>query len=229
VLKLAPLAEWTTRDVWYACEQLAIPLCRSMSRATRQSAASRARRFQPIRNDPRSGRWAGRKVSAGFILRLRRCGRGSIQDPVSSAAADETGGTQKCVEKSGSRNAVHYRIHHRTVHRAHRSGRGNHYGAGPGAVSRSSAPEAVGIGLMFATRREIDPGAGADCSEERGVANIGFHATGWSAGCSGRFTVFETPGHDGLAESAECAAGRNSGEYGGLAIVLCASSAKGAS
>jgi len=26
VLKLAPLAEWTTRDVWYACEQLSIPL-----------------------------------------------------------------------------------------------------------------------------------------------------------------------------------------------------------
>ena len=26
VLKLAPLAEWTTRDVWYACEQLGIPL-----------------------------------------------------------------------------------------------------------------------------------------------------------------------------------------------------------
>ena len=26
VLKLAPLAAWTTRDVWYACEQLSIPL-----------------------------------------------------------------------------------------------------------------------------------------------------------------------------------------------------------
>ena len=26
VLKLAPLASWTTRDVWYACEQLSIPL-----------------------------------------------------------------------------------------------------------------------------------------------------------------------------------------------------------
>jgi len=26
VLKLAPLAEWTTRDVWYACAQLGIPL-----------------------------------------------------------------------------------------------------------------------------------------------------------------------------------------------------------
>jgi len=26
VLKLATLAEWTTRDVWYACEQLGIPL-----------------------------------------------------------------------------------------------------------------------------------------------------------------------------------------------------------
>ena len=26
ILKLAPLAAWTTRDVWYACEELAIPL-----------------------------------------------------------------------------------------------------------------------------------------------------------------------------------------------------------
>jgi len=26
VLKLAPLAAWTTRDVWYACEELSIPL-----------------------------------------------------------------------------------------------------------------------------------------------------------------------------------------------------------
>ena len=26
VLKLAPLVDWTTRDVWYACEQLSIPL-----------------------------------------------------------------------------------------------------------------------------------------------------------------------------------------------------------
>src|SRR5579863_6840101 len=26
VLKLAPLASWTTRDVWYACEELSIPL-----------------------------------------------------------------------------------------------------------------------------------------------------------------------------------------------------------
>jgi phosphoadenosine phosphosulfate reductase len=47
VLKLAPLAAWTTRDVWYGCESLGIPI-------------------DP--NDPRSGRWAGRKVECGIHI-----------------------------------------------------------------------------------------------------------------------------------------------------------------
>ncbi len=49
VLKLAPLAEWTTRDVWYACEQFAIPLLPLYERGlSLRSAASPVRHFRPI-------------------------------------------------------------------------------------------------------------------------------------------------------------------------------------
>ena len=69
VLKLAPLAAWTTRDVWYACEQLCDPA----------AAALRARIFLDwlramylascsIPMIPRSGRWSGRKVECGIHI-----------------------------------------------------------------------------------------------------------------------------------------------------------------
>ena len=60
VLKLAPLAAWTTRDVWYACEQLSIPLLPLYEKGYSSSGSEV--------HDPRSGRWAGRKVECGIHI-----------------------------------------------------------------------------------------------------------------------------------------------------------------
>ena len=76
VLKLAPLAEWTTRDVWYACEQLSIPLLPLYERGYSSigcepctSTSSRSER-SALGALGRAERW-----SAGFIFRRRRHSR----------------------------------------------------------------------------------------------------------------------------------------------------------
>jgi hypothetical protein len=69
VLKLAPLAEWTTRDVWYACEQLSIPLLPLYERGYSSIGCEPCTSLPLDPNDPRSGRWAGRKVECGIHIR----------------------------------------------------------------------------------------------------------------------------------------------------------------
>jgi phosphoadenosine phosphosulfate reductase len=68
VLKLAPLAAWTTRDVWYACEQLAIPLLPLYERGYSSIGCEPCTSLPTDPNDPRSGRWAGRKVECGIHI-----------------------------------------------------------------------------------------------------------------------------------------------------------------
>lgn len=68
VLKLAPLAEWTTRDVWYACEQLQIPLLPLYERGYTSIGCEPCTTLPLDPNDPRSGRWAGRKVECGIHI-----------------------------------------------------------------------------------------------------------------------------------------------------------------
>jgi phosphoadenosine phosphosulfate reductase len=68
VLKLAPLAAWTTRDVWYACEQLAIPLLPLYERGYTSIGCEPCTSLPLDPNDPRSGRWAGRKVECGIHI-----------------------------------------------------------------------------------------------------------------------------------------------------------------
>jgi phosphoadenosine phosphosulfate reductase len=68
VLKLAPLAEWTTRDVWYACEQLAIPLLPLYELGYSSIGCEPCTTLPLDPNDPRSGRWAGRKVECGIHI-----------------------------------------------------------------------------------------------------------------------------------------------------------------
>jgi len=72
VLKLAPLAEWTTRDVWYACEQLAIPLLPLYERGYSSIGCEPCTSIPTDPNDPRSGRWAGRKVECGIHIEAAR-------------------------------------------------------------------------------------------------------------------------------------------------------------
>jgi len=68
VLKLAPLAEWTTRDVWYACEQLQIPLLPLYERGYSSIGCEPCTTLPLDPNDPRSGRWAGQKVECGIHI-----------------------------------------------------------------------------------------------------------------------------------------------------------------
>jgi len=68
VLKLAPLAAWTTRDVWYACETLAIPLLPLYALGYSSIGCQPCTTLPLDPNDPRSGRWAGRKVECGIHI-----------------------------------------------------------------------------------------------------------------------------------------------------------------
>jgi phosphoadenosine phosphosulfate reductase len=68
VLKLAPLAEWTTRDVWYACEELGIPLLPLYEKGYSSIGCEPCTTLPLDPNDPRSGRWAGRKVECGIHI-----------------------------------------------------------------------------------------------------------------------------------------------------------------
>lgn len=68
VLKLAPLAEWTTRDVWYACEQLQIPLLPLYEKGYSSIGCEPCTTLPLDPNDPRSGRWAGQKVECGIHI-----------------------------------------------------------------------------------------------------------------------------------------------------------------
>ncbi|MGA2046425.1 MAG: phosphoadenylyl-sulfate reductase [Terracidiphilus sp.] len=68
VLKLAPLAAWTTRDVWYACEQLSIPLLQLYELGYSSIGCEPCTSLPLDANDPRSGRWAGRKVECGIHI-----------------------------------------------------------------------------------------------------------------------------------------------------------------
>ena len=68
VLKLAPLAAWTTCDVWYACEQLSIPLLPLYERGYSSIGCEPCTSLPLDPNDPRSGRWAGRKVECGIHI-----------------------------------------------------------------------------------------------------------------------------------------------------------------
>lgn len=68
VLKLAPLAHWTTRDVWYACEQLSIPLLPLYERGYSSIGCEPCTTPPLDPNDPRSGRWGGRKVECGIHI-----------------------------------------------------------------------------------------------------------------------------------------------------------------
>jgi phosphoadenosine phosphosulfate reductase len=68
VLKLAPLAHWTTRDVWYACEALSIPLLPLYEQGYSSIGCEPCTTLPTDPNDPRSGRWAGRKVECGIHI-----------------------------------------------------------------------------------------------------------------------------------------------------------------
>jgi len=68
VLKVAPLVAWTTRDVWYACEELGIPLLPLYARGYSSIGCEPCTSLPLDPNDLRSGRWAGRKAECGIHI-----------------------------------------------------------------------------------------------------------------------------------------------------------------
>lgn len=68
ILKLAPLAAWTTRDVWYACEELGIPRLSLYDQGYNSIGCKPCTSLPIDPNDLRSGRWAGRKVECGIHI-----------------------------------------------------------------------------------------------------------------------------------------------------------------
>ena len=68
VRKLSPLAEWTTRDVWQLCQSFGIPLLPLYAQGYSSIGCEPCTSLPTDPNDPRSGRWAGKKVECGIHL-----------------------------------------------------------------------------------------------------------------------------------------------------------------
>ncbi len=68
VRKLSPFADWTTRDVWQSCAYYGIPLLDLYERGYSSIGCEPCTSVPTDPNDPRSGRWAGRKVECGIHI-----------------------------------------------------------------------------------------------------------------------------------------------------------------
>jgi phosphoadenosine phosphosulfate reductase len=68
VVKLSPLAHFTTADVWHACEELGISLLPLYARGYSSIGCEPCTSLPLDPGDARSGRWAGRKVECGIHI-----------------------------------------------------------------------------------------------------------------------------------------------------------------
>jgi phosphoadenosine phosphosulfate reductase len=66
--KLSPLAEWTTRDMWHYAEAHDIPLLSLYDKGYTSIGCAPCTSLPFDANDPRSGRWSGRKLECGIHL-----------------------------------------------------------------------------------------------------------------------------------------------------------------
>ncbi len=66
--KLNPLAEWSTRDVWEYAAAQAIPLLPLYDLGYTSIGCAPCTSLPSDANDPRSGRWSGRKLECGIHL-----------------------------------------------------------------------------------------------------------------------------------------------------------------
>jgi phosphoadenosine phosphosulfate reductase len=68
LLKISPLAEWTTRDVWYYAQEQGIPLLPLYDQGYSSIGCEPCTSLPSDANDPRSGRWSGRKQECGIHI-----------------------------------------------------------------------------------------------------------------------------------------------------------------
>ena len=68
VRKLSPFADWTTRDVWQLSTHLGIPLLPLYDAGYTSIGCEPCTTLPTDPNDPRSGRWAGKKVECGIHI-----------------------------------------------------------------------------------------------------------------------------------------------------------------
>jgi len=66
--KLSPLAEWTTRDVWYYAEAHGIPLLSLYEQGYTSIGCAPCTTLPTDGADPRSGRWGGHKLECGIHI-----------------------------------------------------------------------------------------------------------------------------------------------------------------
>lgn len=66
--KLSPLAEWSTRDVWHYAEAHSIPLLPLYEKGYTSIGCAPCTSLPFDPNDPRSGRWSGRKLECGIHI-----------------------------------------------------------------------------------------------------------------------------------------------------------------
>ena len=68
LVKLSPLAEWHTRDVWQYAEQHGIPLLPLYDLGYSSIGCEPCTSLPVSADDPRSGRWGGHKVECGIHI-----------------------------------------------------------------------------------------------------------------------------------------------------------------
>jgi len=68
VRKLSPFADWTTREVWESCAHYEIPLLPLYELGYSSIGCEPCTSIPTDPADPRSGRWAGRKVECGIHI-----------------------------------------------------------------------------------------------------------------------------------------------------------------
>lgn len=68
VRKLSPFADWTTRDVWQMCSHFDVPLLPLYDAGYTSIGCEPCTTLPTDPNDPRSGRWAGKKVECGIHI-----------------------------------------------------------------------------------------------------------------------------------------------------------------
>lgn len=72
IAKIAPLASWTTRDVWKYAKDHHIPLLSLYDLGYTQIGCEPCTQLPPDPNDPRSGRWSGEeKLECGIHIQAK--------------------------------------------------------------------------------------------------------------------------------------------------------------